>query len=58
MIKNLIFDFDGVLVDSEILVGKAFSKYLQSLGFNFNEKDFYKYAGKKTIQVVSDLSDK
>ena len=30
MIKNIIFDFDGVLVDSEILVAKAFSKYMQN----------------------------
>ena len=28
MIKNIIFDFDGVLVDSEILVAKAFVKYM------------------------------
>ena len=28
MIKNIIFDFDGVLVDSEILVAKAMRKYL------------------------------
>ena len=28
MIKNIIFDFDGVLVDSEILVAKAMTKYL------------------------------
>ena len=28
MIKNIIFDFDGVLVDSETIVLKAFSKYM------------------------------
>ena len=28
MIKNIIFDFDGVIVDSEVLASKAFSKYL------------------------------
>ena len=27
MIKNIIFDFDGVLVDSEILAAKAMRKY-------------------------------
>ena len=27
MIKNIIFDFDGVIVDSEVLASKAFSKY-------------------------------
>ena len=29
MIKNIIFDFDGVLVDSEILAAKAFAKYMK-----------------------------
>ena len=38
MIKNIIFDFDGVIVDSEVLVGRAFSKYLKNLGHNFEEK--------------------
>ena len=31
MIKNIIFDFDGVLVDSEILVAKAFAKYMTEI---------------------------
>ena len=39
MIKNIIFDFDGVLVDSEILVAKAFSKYMQEIGIKTNEKE-------------------
>ena len=58
MIKNIIFDFDGVIVDSEILVAKAFSKYLKSLNIVFSEKDFSIYAGRKTFQVVDELSDK
>jgi len=58
MVKNIIFDFDGVLVDSEMLVGKSFSRYLESLGHIFDEKDFGKYAGKKTIQIVEILSKK
>ena len=58
MIKNLIFDFDGVLVDSEMLVGKAFSRYLENLGHAFDEKDFAKFAGKKTFQIVAILSKK
>ena len=58
MVKNIIFDFDGVLVDSEMLVGKSFSKYLENLGHAFDEKDFAKFAGKKTIQIVEILSKK
>ena len=55
MIKNIIFDFDGVVVDSEILAARSFCKYLKNLGIHLEEKDFAKYAGKKTIQIVSEL---
>jgi HAD superfamily hydrolase (TIGR01509 family) len=58
MIKNIIFDFDGVLVDSEILVAKAFAKYMQSFGIEVNEKEFASLAGKKTVQVIDILSKK
>ena len=57
MINNIIFDFDGVLVDSEIIVGKAFSKYLAGKNIFFTEREFSQtYAGNKTINVVSELS--
>ena len=53
MINNIIFDFDGVLVDSEIIVGKAFSKYLAGKNIFFTEKEFSQtYAGNKTMNVV------
>ena len=58
MIKNIIFDFDGVLVDSEILVAKAFAKYMQKFGIEVNEKEFASLAGKKTVQVIDILSKK
>ena len=56
MIKNIIFDFDGVLVDSEILVAKAMTKYLAEKNITFEEKEYSKFAGKKTFQVISELS--
>ena len=56
MIKNIIFDFDGVLVDSEILVAKSMRKYLAEKNIMFEEKEFSKFAGKKTFQVISELS--
>ena len=56
MINNIIFDFDGVLVDSEILVAKAFTKYLNNKGFIYNENEFSKFAGLKTIEVISILA--
>ena len=47
MIKNIIFDFDGVIVDSEVLASRAFSKYLRKFDKSIKEVQFYKYAGKK-----------
>ena len=58
MINNIIFDFDGVLVDSEILVARSFTKYMHNLGFLFQEKEFSKYAGMKTVQVIAILAKK
>ena len=58
MIKNIIFDFDGVLVDSEILVAKAFAEYMRKYGIEIDEKEFANFAGKKTVQVIDILSQK
>ena len=58
MIKNIIFDFDGVLVDSEILVAKAFAKYIKTFGISIDDKEFANYAGKKTVEVIASLSEK
>ena len=58
MIKNIIFDFDGVIVDSEILASKAFTSYLTSKGHKVQEEDFYTYAGMKTLQVIDILTEK
>ena len=58
MIKNIIFDFDGVLVDSEILVAKAFTKYMKNFDIEIDEKEFANFAGKKTVQVIDILSQK
>ncbi len=58
MIKNIIFDFDGVLVDSEILVAKAFARYLIKFGVEIDQKEFANYAGNKTISVIEILSKK
>ena len=58
MIKNIIFDFDGVIVDSEVLASKAFSKYFSKFDKSIKEEQFYKYAGKKTVEVIDLLSAK
>ena len=58
MIKNIIFDFDGVLVDSEILAAKAFARYMIKFGVEIDQKEFANYAGNKTVSVVEILSKK
>ena len=58
MIKNIIFDFDGVLVDSEILSAKAFAKYMKKYDIEIDENEFANFAGKKTVQVIDILSQK
>ena len=52
MIKNIIFDFDGVLVDSETIVLKAFSKYMQECRIKTNEKELANLVGKPTVVVI------
>ena len=50
---------DGVLVDSEILAGQAFSRYLANININLSEQEFSKsYAGNKLVEVVSKLSSR
>ena len=58
MIKNIIFDFDGVLVDSETIVLKAFSKYMQECRIKINEKELVNLVGKPTVVVIDILSEK
>jgi len=56
MINNIIFDFDGVLADSEVLVAQSLSKYLADRNIQFKENEFSKFAGKKTYEIISELS--
>ncbi|PPR46595.1 MAG: 6-phosphogluconate phosphatase [Alphaproteobacteria bacterium MarineAlpha5_Bin9] len=60
MIKNIIFDYDGVIVDSEILAGKAFTRYLKKYkNVDLSEDEFINYySGNKTIDVIKILSKK
>jgi len=46
MLKAILFDFDGVLVDTEPLHLQAFQKVLAEEGLTLNERDYYaKYVG-------------
>jgi beta-phosphoglucomutase len=46
MLKAILFDFDGVLVDTEPLHFEAFQKVLTEEGVSLSEQDYYaKYVG-------------
>lgn len=42
MLRAVIFDFDGVITDSEILHLRAFNKVLAQLDIEISTKDYYK----------------
>ena len=42
MLKAVIFDFDGVITDSEILHLRAFNQVLRQFGVELATKDYYK----------------
>lgn len=53
-IKGIIFDCDGVLVDSEIIASKVSLKELQKYGFEMNIDDYSrKFAGKVEEDIVN-----
>lgn len=59
MIQNIIFDFDGVLVDSEIIASRAFSIYLAKRDIILTEQEFCSaYAGIRIVDVISRLSSR
>lgn len=41
MLQAVIFDFDGVITDSEILHFRAFNQVLAQFGFEMTTKDYY-----------------
>jgi beta-phosphoglucomutase len=57
MLKAAIFDFDGVITDSEILHFKAFNSVLAGHNFQISKKDYYKdYLGLTDYDLLSILA--
>ncbi len=52
VIKAVIFDLDGVLVDTELLAFKAWQHKLSALGFVLGEDDFRAILGLDAYQTV------
>ena len=56
--KAIIFDFDGLLVDTEIISFKVYQKLLADYGFSFSKEEYAKhYSGKTEAANVARLID-
>ena len=56
MIKGVLFDFDGVIVDSEPLHCKSFQDLLQPLGITFTKERWYsEFAGTGSPNILKKL---
>lgn len=59
MLKAIIFDFDGVIADSEALHLRAFNEVLAPFGLAITEKDYYKtYLGLTDADCFKELVQK
>ncbi|KPL25456.1 MAG: hypothetical protein AMJ75_01020 [Phycisphaerae bacterium SM1_79] len=59
MLRAVIFDFDGVITDSEILHLRAFNQLLAPYGIEIATKDYYKvYLGMTDVDCFKLLIDK
>lgn len=58
MLKALIFDMDGVLVDSMPYHTEALQHVFDELGFSMDAQDIYDMEGSKTVEIVSFLLEK
>jgi beta-phosphoglucomutase len=59
MLRAVIFDFDGVITDSEILHLRAFNQSLAPYGVEISTKDYYKnYLGYSDFDCYKILVDK
>ncbi len=59
MVGAVIFDFDGVITDSEILHLRCFNKVLAQFGFEIEKNDYYKnYLGLSDFELFSLLIEK
>jgi beta-phosphoglucomutase len=59
MLRAVIFDFDGVITDSEILHLRAFNQALAQYGIEISKKDYYReYLGLSDLDCFKALIDK
>ncbi|MHC4623761.1 MAG: HAD family hydrolase [Planctomycetota bacterium] len=59
MLRAVIFDFDGVITDSEILHLRAFNRMLSKFGMQIADKDYYQhYLGLTDLDLLDVLVEK
>ncbi len=59
MLRAVIFDFDGVITDSEILHLRSFNRVLAQFGIEITTKDYYKdYLGLTDFECFKLVTDK
>jgi HAD superfamily hydrolase (TIGR01509 family) len=54
MLKGIIFDFDGVIIDTEKKKFEDIKKILSKYGFKINKEDFPGFIGKKTAFYINE----
>ncbi len=59
MTKAVIFDLDGLLIDSEIISYKIYKEILCKFGYEFSKEDYAQnFSGKTEIKNVTNLIEK
>ena len=58
MIKAVIFDLDGLLIDSEIISYKIYKEILHQFGYDFSIEEYAQnFSGKTEVRNVTNLID-
>lgn len=56
MIKAVLFDFDGLLVDTEVVSLKIYQEVLSEYGFQSSKEEYSKhYSGKTEVENIQRL---
>ena len=59
MLKAIIFEMDGLMVDPEIISFQWYKDIIESYGFNFTKKEYIEdYPGKSVISSMNFIKNK